>query len=88
MTAFFIAVVIIILSDSIRVWSKLMLGNSGTRDRTRRPHDESVAAENMPAFRAAVICHLSQCLHFLATRLSMRLVKELARLNSARLGRR
>jgi hypothetical protein len=27
MTAFFIAVVIVILSDSIRVWSKLMLGS-------------------------------------------------------------
>ena len=27
MTAFFIAVVIVILSDSIRVWSKLILGS-------------------------------------------------------------
>ena len=47
LTAFFIIVVITILSDSIRVWSKLMLGNP-ERSTTRKRHDEC-RGENMPA---------------------------------------
>ena len=55
MTAFFIAVVIVVLADSARVWTKLTLGSGrSARNAIRRPHDRNIThIANRPQNRAA-----------------------------------